>query len=208
MGLGKCQTILKRGAAFGAGFIGQWLEAATVVWLFSMGNTLQSKTIDKARESIRDLMNLTPPEAWLKIGQDLSRVSVEDISIGDIIVVKLEEKIPIDGEIISGTSSINQAPITGESIPVDKSTGDTVFAGTINENGSIEVRVSKLIEDTTISKIIHLVEEAQEKKAQTQAIVDRFAKVYTPIVFVLALLTMVIPPLLGSGTWHEWFTKH
>ncbi|KGK89070.1 ATPase [Desulfosporosinus sp. HMP52] len=200
-------NVLMTTAAFGAAFIGQWLEAATVVWLFSLGNTLQSKTIDKARKSIRDLMNLTPPEAWLKIGQDLSRVSVEDISIGDIIVVKPGEKIPIDGEIISGTSSINQAPITGESIPVDKSTGDTVFAGTINENGSIEVRVSKLIEDTTISKIIHLVEEAQEKKAQTQAIVDRFAKVYTPIVFVLALLTMVIPPLLGSGTWHEWFYK-
>ncbi|MCB8815277.1 heavy metal translocating P-type ATPase [Desulfosporosinus shakirovi] len=200
-------NVLMTTAAFGAAIIGQWLEAATVVWLFSLGTTLQTRTIDKTRDSIRSLMNLAPPEAWLKIGQNLTRVSVEDISIGDIIVIKPGEKIPLDGEIISGTSSINQAPITGESIPVDKSTGDTVFAGTINENGSVEVRVSKLIEDTTISKIIHLVEEAQEKKAQTQAIVDRFAKIYTPIVFLLALLTMVIPPLLALGTWHEWFYK-
>ncbi|HBW36501.1 MAG TPA: cadmium-translocating P-type ATPase [Desulfosporosinus sp.] len=200
-------NVLMTTAAFGAAIIGQWLEAATVVWLFSLGTTLQTKTLAKTRDSIRNLMSLTPPEAWLKIDQDLVRTSVDDISIGDTIVIKPGEKIPLDGEIVSGTSSINQATITGESVPVDKSEGDTVYAGTINENGSLEVKVTKLIEDTTIAKIIHLVEEAQGKKAETQAIVDRFAKIYTPIVFVLAMLTIVVPPLLGLGTWSDWFYR-
>ncbi|MDR3598903.1 MAG: heavy metal translocating P-type ATPase [Desulfosporosinus sp.] len=200
-------NVLMTTAALGAALIGQWLEAATVVWLFSLGTTLQTKTIDKTRASIRDLMNLAPQEAWLKIGDDLIRTSVEDISVGDTVVIKPGERVPLDGDIIFGTSSINQAPITGESIPVDKGIGDPVYAGTINENGSIQVRVTKLAEDTTIAKIIHLVEKAQEKKAPTQAIVDRFAKTYTPIVFFLSLLTMVIPPLLDLGTWSSWFYK-
>ncbi|WP_199242636.1 heavy metal translocating P-type ATPase [Desulfosporosinus fructosivorans] len=200
-------NVLMTTAAIGAAMIGQWLEAATVVWLFSLGIYLQTKTLDKTRDSIRSLMSLTPPEAWLKIGQDLVRTSVDDISVGDTIVIKPGEKIPLDGEIVSGTSSINQATITGESIPVDKNEGDTVYAGTINENGSLEVKVTKLIEDTTIAKIIQLVEEAQAKKAVTQTIVDRFAKIYTPIVFALAMLTMIVPPMLGLGTWSDWFYK-
>ncbi|MHB8076584.1 heavy metal translocating P-type ATPase [Desulfosporosinus fructosivorans] len=200
-------NVLMTTAAIGAAMIGQWLEAATVVWLFSLGIYLQTKTLDKTRDSIRSLMSLTPPEAWLKIGQDLVRTSVDDISVGDTIVIKPGEKIPMDGEIVSGISSINQATITGESVPVDKSEGDTVYAGTINENGSLEVKVTKLIEDTTIAKIIHLVEEAQGKKAVTQTIVDRFAKIYTPIVFALAMLTMIVPPLLSLGTWSDWFYK-
>ena len=200
-------NVLMTTAALGAALIGQWLEAAAVVWLFSLGTTLQTKAVDKTRASIRDLMNLAPPEAWLKIGDDLIRTSVEDISVGDTVVIKPGERVPLDGEIIFGTSSINQAPITGESIPVDKDVGNPVYAGTINENGSIQVRITKLVEDTTIAKIIHLVEEAQEKKAPTQAIVDRFAKIYTPIVFILAILTMVIPPLLDLGTWSSWFYK-
>ncbi|HWQ40402.1 MAG TPA: heavy metal translocating P-type ATPase [Desulfosporosinus sp.] len=200
-------NVLMTTAAFGAAMIGQWLEAASVVWLFSLGIYLQTKTLDKTRDSIRSLMSLTPPEAWLKIDQDLVRTSVDDISVGDTIVIKPGEKIPLDGEIVFGASSINQATITGESVPVDKSEGDTVYAGTINENSSLEVKVTKLIEDTTIAKIIHLVEEAQGQKAETQAIVDRFAKIYTPIVFGLAILAIILPPLLGLGTWSEWFYK-
>lgn len=200
-------NVLMTTAALGAAIIGQWLEAATVVWLFSLGIALQTRTIAKTRDSIRGLMSLAPPEAWLKIGQDLVRTPVEDISLGDTIIVKPGEKIPLDGEISSGTSSINQAAITGESVPTDKTAGDTVYAGTINENGSLEIKVTKLIEDTTIAKIIHMVEEAQEKKAQTQAIVDRFARIYTPIVFVLAILTINLPPLFGLGTWGDWFYK-
>ncbi|MDQ0199985.1 heavy metal translocating P-type ATPase [Neobacillus ginsengisoli] len=200
-------NVLMSAAAIGAALIGEWFEGATVVWLFALGILLQTKSIEKTRSSIRNLMELAPPEAWVKAGSEISKKPVEEISIGDIIIVKPGDKIPLDGEIIHGESSVNQAPITGESIPVDKEMGDTVYAGTINENGSLEIKVTKLVEDTTISKIIHLVEEAQEQKAPTEAFVDKFARIYTPIVFVLALVIMVLPPTLGFGTWGEWFYK-
>ena len=200
-------NVLMASAAIGAALIGEWFEGATVVWLFALGNTLQNRSIERTRESIRSLINLTPSEATVKYGDQLIRKPVEEVGVNDIIVIKPGEKVPLDGEVLTGTSSINQAPITGESLPVDKQQGDTVYAGTVNESGSIEVKVTKLVEDTTIAKIIHLVEEAQEKKAPTQAFVDRFARVYTPIVFTLALLTMVVPPLFGFGSWGEWAYK-
>ncbi|RXZ02178.1 heavy metal translocating P-type ATPase [Fictibacillus sp. S7] len=200
-------NVLMSAAAFGAAFIGQWLEGATVVWLFALGNLLQNRSIEQTRNSIRNLMDLAPPEAWVQAGTELVKKPVEDISIGDVIIVKPGDKIPLDGEVIKGESSVNQAPITGESIPVDKEAGNTVYAGTINEHGTLEIRVTKLVEDTTIAKIIHLVEEAQEQKAPTQAFVDKFANIYTPIVFVIALLIMVLPPLMTLGSWGEWFYK-
>ncbi|WP_436975849.1 heavy metal translocating P-type ATPase [Peribacillus simplex] len=200
-------NVLMSVAAIGAALIGEWLEGATVVWLFAIGNLLQTKSIERTRNSIRNLMDLAPPEAWIYVGSEIIKKPVEEINVGDIIFVKPGDKIPLDGEIIQGESSVNQAPITGESIPIDKNIGDTVYAGTINENGSLEIRVTKLVEDTTISKIIHLVEEAQEQKASTEAFVDKFAAIYTPVVFILALAVMVVPSLLGFGTWGEWFYK-
>jgi Zn2+/Cd2+-exporting ATPase len=200
-------NVLMSAAAVGAACIGQWSEGATVVWLFALGTTLQNKSIDKTRDSIRNLMNLAPAVAWVKVNGELIQKPVEDLSIGNIIIVKPGEKIPLDGEVIEGSSTVNQAPITGESIPVDKEIGDTVYAGTINESGSLEVKVTKLVEDTAIARIIHLVEEAQEKKAPTQAFVDRFARIYTPIVFAFAILIMIFPPLLGFGTWIDWIYK-
>ncbi|CAK6471634.1 Potassium-transporting ATPase ATP-binding subunit [Peribacillus frigoritolerans] len=200
-------NVLMSAAAIGAALIGEWLEGATVVWLFAIGNLLQTKSIERTRNSIRNLMDLAPPEAWVSAGPEIIKKPVEEITVGDIIIVKPGDKIPLDGEIIQGESSVNQAPITGESIPVDKEIGDTVYAGTINENGSLEIKVTKLVEDTTISKIIHLVEEAQEQKAPTEAFVDKFASIYTPIVFILALAIMVLPPLLGFGIWGDWFYK-
>lgn len=200
-------NVLMSVAAIGAALIGEWLEGATVVWLFSIGNLLQTKSIEKTRDSIRNLMDLAPPEAWVKAGESLTRRPVEDVGIGQVIVVKPGDKIPLDGVIVHGTSSVNQAPITGESIPVDKLVGDSVFAGSVNESGALEIQVTKLVEDTAIARIIHLVEEAQEKKAPTQAFVDKFASIYTPIVLVLALLVIVFPPLLGLGTWGEWFYR-
>ncbi|MGG4443355.1 heavy metal translocating P-type ATPase [Brevibacillus fortis] len=200
-------NVLMSVAAVGAALIGEWLEGATVVWLFSIGNLLQTKSIEKTRDSIRNLMDLAPPEAWVKVGESLTRKPVEDVTVGQVIVVKPGEKIPLDGVIVHGTSSVNQAPITGESIPVDKLVGDSVFAGSVNESGAVEIKVTKLVEDTAIARIIHLVEEAQEKKAPTQAFVDKFAAIYTPIVLVLALLVIVFPPLLGLGTWGEWFYR-
>lgn len=200
-------NVLMSVAAVGAALIGEWLEGATVVWLFSIGNLLQTKSIEKTRDSIRNLMDLAPPEAWVKVGESLTRKPVEDIAVGQVIIVKPGEKIPLDGVIVHGTSSVNQAPITGESIPVDKLVGDSVFAGSVNESGAVEIKVTKLVEDTAIARIIHLVEEAQEKKAPTQAFVDKFAAIYTPIVLVLALFVIVFPPLLGLGTWGEWFYR-
>ena len=200
-------NVLMSAAAIGAALIGEWLEGATIVWLFAIGNYLQIKSIERTRNSIRNLMDLAPLEAWVKVGSEIIKKPVEEITIGDIIIVKPGDKIPLDGEIIQGESSVNQAPITGESIPVDKNIGDTVYAGTINEHGSLEIKVTKLVEDTTISKIIHLVEEAQEQKAPTEAFVDKFASIYTPVVFILALAIMVLPPLFGFGTWGEWFYK-
>lgn len=199
-------NVLMTVAALGAAVIGEWLEGATVVWLFALGVALQTRSIEQTRNSIRGLMDLAPSEAWVKENGQLIKKAAEDISIGTTIVVKPGDRIPLDGEMTNGESSINQAPITGESIPVDKVIGDAVYAGTINESGSLEIKVTKLVEDTTISKIIHLVEEAQEKKAPTQAFVDKFATIYTPIVFILALFIMVIPPLF-DGAWSEWFYK-
>jgi Cd2+/Zn2+-exporting ATPase len=200
-------NVLMTMAAVGAALIGEWLEGATVVWLFALGAALQARSIEQTRKSIRNLMDLAPPEAWIKVDGKLVKKAVEEVTIGQMMVVKPGEKIPLDGEVIAGQSSVNQAPITGESIPVDKEAGDAVYAGTINENGSLEVKVTKLVDDTTISKIIHLVEEAQEKKAPTEAFVDKFAAIYTPIVFVVALLMMIVLPLLGLGEWGEWFYK-
>lgn len=200
-------NVLMISAAIGAALIGQWLEGATVVWLFALGATLQNQSIERTRESIRGLIDLAPSEAWVKVGTELIKKSVDDIAVNTTIVVKPGEKIPLDGTVIGGTSTVNQAPITGESIPIDKQIGDSVYAGTINEEGSLEITVTKLAEDTTLSRIIHLVEEAQEKKAPTEAFVDRFAKIYTPIVFVLAIGVMIIPPLLGMGEWMEWIYK-
>ncbi|TYR81587.1 cadmium-translocating P-type ATPase [Priestia megaterium] len=200
-------NVLMSVAAIGAAILGEWLEGATVVWLFSVGTALQNRSIERTRNSIRGLMDLAPLEAWVKVNGAIVKTAVEDVAVGQIIIVKPGDKIPLDGEIIAGESSINQAPITGESIPVDKEPGDRVYAGTINESGSLEIKVTKLVEDTTIAKIIHLVEEAQEKKAPTQAFVDKFASIYTPVVFVLALLIIVIPPAVGFGSWSEWFYK-
>ncbi|WP_027093258.1 heavy metal translocating P-type ATPase [Cohnella thermotolerans] len=200
-------NVLMTAAVLGAAAIGEWLEGATVVWLFALGNVLQTKSIEKTRNSIRSLMDLAPPEAWVKSGGEWIKKPVEEVSVGEIIIVKPGEKIPLDGEIIVGESSVNQAPITGESIPVDKQAGDKVYAGTLNEHGTLEIRVTKLVEDTTVAKIIRLVEEAQEQKAPTQAFVDKFAQIYTPIVFIGALLVMVFPPLFGFGAWADWFYK-
>lgn len=200
-------NVLMSAAAIGAALIGEWLEGATVVWLFAIGTYLQTKSLERTRNSIRDLMDLAPPEAWVQVGPDLIRKPVEELSVGDVVIVKPGDKIPLDGSIIEGESSVNQAPITGESIPVDKVIGDTVYAGTINEHGLLKIRVTKLVEDTVISKIIHLVEEAQEQKAPTEAFIDKFSSIYTPVVFILALAVMVLPPLFGFGDWGEWFYK-
>lgn len=200
-------NVLMSVAVIGAILIGEFFEGAIVVLLFTIGTLLQTISIDKTRHSIQSLMNITPSTATVIAENSLISKDLKNIRVGEILLVKPGERVPLDGTITEGYSSLNQAPITGESIPVDKTVDHEVYAGSINENGTLKIRVSKLVEDTTISKIIHMVEEAQENKAPTQAFIDRFSEIYTPIVFVLALLVMVIPPIFSLGTWGEWFYK-
>jgi Cd2+/Zn2+-exporting ATPase len=205
-------------AAVGAIIIGETGEAATVVVLFSLGEALEGYTADRARYSIRALLAMVPQEATVlqpcmdcaeHLGQDdytggpcpfcgthEARVPVGDLRIGDTILIAPGDRIPMDGAILSGESAVNQAPITGESVPVAKTTGDDVFAGSINGAGALEVRVTRLAADNTLSRIIAMVEEAQSQRAPTQRFIDRFARWYTPGVVLLALLVAFLPPLL------------
>ncbi|TDM05214.1 heavy metal translocating P-type ATPase [Macrococcus lamae] len=191
-------------AVIGAALIGEWQEGATVVILFAVSEALERYSMDKARQSINLLMDVAPSEALIRRDSTEQIMDVAEIRVGDIMIVKPGKKVAMDGMVIKGTSTINQAAITGESVPVTKQVNDEVFAGTLNEEGLIEVKVTKLVEDTTISKIIHLVEEAQAERAPSQAFVDKFAKYYTPAIIIIAILVMLIPPLFLQANWHDW----
>jgi Cd2+/Zn2+-exporting ATPase len=200
-------NVLMTIAVIGAVAIGEWIEGALVALFFSLSNTLSVYTMEKARNSIRALMGLAPKEATIiRDGKEM-RLAVEEIQVNDIMIVKPGEKLAMDGMIIKGTSSINQAAITGESMPVEKGVDDEVFAGTLNQQGSIQVKVTKRVEDTTLAKIIHLVQEAQGQRAKSQAFVDRFAKYYTPAVMVAAVLISTLPPLLFAQSWEDWIYR-
>ena len=182
----------------GAVILGDWFEGALVIFLFSLGTTLQIFTFSRTRNAISSLMNLTPPTASVKRGSGEVTVGVEDIKIGEILTIRPGQRVALDGVVISGNSAIDQSPITGESIPEDKEIGDRVFAGTLNQTGFLEVKVTHTVADTTVAKIIHLVEEAQGSKAPSQQWVDKFAEIYTPIVIISALALAVIPPLFAQ----------
>jgi Cd2+/Zn2+-exporting ATPase len=194
-------------AAAGAAFLGEWSEAATVVFLFGFAQALEARTLDRARHAIRALVELTPTEALVCDAIGEHRIPVEQVAVGSVIVVRPGEKIPLDGDVIKGQSAVNQAPVTGESLPVEKVPGDGVFAGTINGRGALEVRVTRLGRDTTLGRIIHLVERAQAQRAPAQTVVERFARIYTPAVIALAAAVAVIPPLTVHGSWEAWLYR-
>ena len=195
-------------AVTGAMAIGHWPEAAMVMFLFALAEVIEAKSLDRARNAIRGLLELTPATATVRQADGTwAEVPAKDVAIEAVVRVKPGERIALDGIITTGSSAINQAPITGESLPVEKSDGDQVFAGTINETGSFEYRVTAVANNSTLARIIHAVESAQGSRAPTQRFVDQFAKVYTPAVFAVALLVAVIPPLAMNGLWLDWIYK-
>jgi Cd2+/Zn2+-exporting ATPase len=195
-------NLLMTVAVIGAIAINEWFEAATVGFLFSVSLALESWSVGRARRAVAALMTLTPPVARLKNSEHT--VPAESVAIGSVIVVRPGERIPLDGRVASGESEINQAPITGESVPVAKSVGDEVFAGTINGEGALEVRTTKIAGETTLANIIRMVGEAQSRRAPSEQWVEKFAAWYTPTVMVLALLVFLVPPLLFGGSWEKW----
>ena len=195
-------------AVTGAILIGQWPEAAMVMFLFTVAELIEAKSLDRARNAISGLMQMTPEQATV-LQADGSWIlqDVKSIEPGARVRVRPGERIGLDGEVISGSSTINQAPITGESLPVEKTIGDKVFAGTINQAGSLEFSVTAAANHSTLARIIHAVEQAQGARAPTQRFVDQFSKIYTPAVFIFALAVAVIPPLFMGAVWFDWIYR-
>ncbi|MDU9414593.1 heavy metal translocating P-type ATPase [Pseudomonas sp. zfem005] len=191
-------------AVTGALLIGQWPEAAMVSVLFALAELIEAKSLDRARNAIRGLLDLAPQQATVQVDGQWREMPASEVHPDARVRVRPGERIALDGELLVGRSGVNQAPITGESLPVDKEPGDPLFAGTINGEGELEYRVTRAANDSTLARIIHAVEEAQGTRAPTQRFVDSFSRIYTPTVFVLALLTAVLPPLLMQGAWLDW----
>jgi len=194
-------------AIIGAALIGEWPEAAMVTFLFALAELIEAYSLDRARNAIRNLMEMTPEVAVVKTDGGWQEMPAAEIKIDAIVRVKPGERIPLDGIITSGQSSINQAPITGESMPVEKKSGDAIFAGTINERGAFEFRVTANKGNTTLARIIRSVQAAQSERAPTQRFVDQFACYYTPAIVILAMLIAGVPPLFFSEAWTPWFYK-
>jgi len=194
-------------AVLGAMALGEWSEAASVAFLFAVAQLLEARAMERARGAIGALMDLAPTEALVRRGDREELVPVDAVEIGDVVVVRPGQKIPLDGRVHAGSSHVNQAPVTGESLPVEKGPGDEVFGGTINGRGALDVSVVRLRRDSTLARIIHLVERAQAQRAPSQTFVDRFARVYTPLVLAVAILIAILPPLLSAGGWSVWFYR-
>ena len=193
--------------ASGAILLGMWYEAAILIFVYSLGDVLESYAVDKARGAIRSLTELVPKKALVRKDGHEVIMPTEDIDVGDMVIVRPGERIPVDGKVFQGMSFVDQAAVTGESIPVQKNVGDEVFAGTINQNGSMEVRVDRTASETMLSKIICSVEEAQSKRTSYQRFSDDFARWYTPAMFALGVAVATIPPLFFGADWHTFILR-
>jgi Cd2+/Zn2+-exporting ATPase len=194
-------------ASIGSFAIGHSEEGAAVVFLFYIAEWLEDHASDRARQSISSLMRLAPEVARVRKNGDAQEMHVQDIEIGDVILVKPGERIPLDGVVLLGSTSINQAPITGESVPVSKTIGDEVYAGTINNEGYLEIQVTKWSEETVLSKIVTLVDEAQRVTSPTETFIDQFAKYYTPFVILLAVCVAILPSVFFALPFTDWLYR-
>jgi Cd2+/Zn2+-exporting ATPase len=200
-------NVLMTAAALGALLLGDYAEAAAVMFLFSLGSTLEAYAVERTRKSISSLIEEAPSEALVSRDGHWLKVSVEQVEVGETVMVKPGEKLPVDGTVTSGESAVNEAPITGESVPKSKSAGDSVYAGSTNGPGALEVRVTSRSDDNTIARIVHLVEEAQAQKAPSQRFSEAFGRVYTPVVIGLAVLTAVFAPVVTGQPFAAWLTR-
>ncbi|MEX2116480.1 MAG: heavy metal translocating P-type ATPase [Bacteroidota bacterium] len=194
-------------AVLGALTLGEYAEGAAVIVLFAVSLLLEALSTERSRRAIESLMDLSPSTAMVKLADREVTVPVEEVPVDAVIVIRPGERVPLDGVVLSGGSTIDQSAMTGESLPVPKSMGDFVFAGSFNQRGALEVRVTKISDDSTIARIIRLVEEAQARKAPAQTFIEGFARVYTPAVFILALSLAVLPPILFGASFNDWFYR-
>ncbi len=194
-------------AAITATAMGQALEGAMLVFLYAISEAAEGYTEEKTRSAVKALMDLAPKVALVRRNGSEVEIPVEDIAVGDVFIVKPGQAVPTDGEVVAGTSGVNQAPVTGESVPVEKQPGATVFAGSINGEGALEVRATKAFADNTISRIIQMVEAAQERKGRSQRFIERFGARYSPLVLLIGVLIAIVPPLLFGADWVTWITR-
>ena len=194
-------------AAIVAALMGQVGEAAILVFLYSISEAVEGYTEEKTRSAVKNLMELAPPTALVKRDGLEQEIPAQDLVVGDLFIVKPGAAIPTDGDILSGFSSVNQAPVTGESVPVDRGPGDPVFAGSINGQGALEARATSAFADNTIARMVQMVEEAQERKGRSQRFIERFGAIYSPLVLLGGLLIAIVPPLLLDAGWETWLTR-
>ncbi len=205
---GKFDTdVLMLAAAAGAALLNEWAEGAFLLFLFSLGHAGEHFALDRARNAVNALGELMPKTARVRRGDDIREEPVEQLQVGDIVLVRPGDRVPIDGAITRGRSAIDQSPITGESVPVSKGEGEEVFAGTINQEASLDVRVNKLAQDNTLSRVMQMVAEAQSQQSPTQRTTERFTAVFVPAVLIFVLLAIIVPPLLGWESWSDSFYR-
>lgn len=201
------ENVLMGIASIGAFAVGEYTEGCAVMFLFTIGEFLQSLAVQRSRKSIKDMLELKPQEVTVLRDDAETVISPEDVEIGDIMIIKPGEKLDIDGKIIEGCAELDMKALTGESIPVSKSVGDEVLAGSVNIDGALKVEATKRYKDSTVSKILDMLEDAEDKKSNAEHFITRFARIYTPIVCLIALLIILVPPLFFGGEWKEWIYR-